>query len=115
MLSLNLRKARRAMRRLQNISRHVLYMMLFVMLLLPATASTVSAGTKNMTVAVTKESKQYKKTVKAGDKLTIKIRANGKTVVPLKAKFKSSNKAVAAITGKGVIKAKKPGGGNDHD
>lgn len=66
-------------------------------------------ATKKVTVKNAKTDRVVKKvTLKKGKKLTLKVVTNPITT-PDKVTFKSSKKSVAAVTNKGVIKAKKKG------
>ena len=83
----------------------LLLMLAFTMV----TPATTQAATQKYTISVKKKTVKKKKTVSVKSTTRLRVKDGKKTVKPTKVKFKSSNKKVATISRKGVIKAKKVG------
>ena len=87
----------------------IIILMIILALMIPASTMAVHASTRTVTVKVAKKKKTKTVKVTVGDKIKLKVKNGSKTVKAGKLKFKTSKKAVAAVTKKGVITAKKAG------
>ena len=86
--------------------RNALFIFLVFVL---ATCISVSAATVKRTITIKKKTSTVKATITVGDNLKLTVKSGKKAISYKKIKFSTSKKAVATVSKKGVISAKKPG------